>query len=191
MARFLVVLPQKNLIMRILHILDDSIPLHSGYAFRSLALLTEQRRLGWETLHLTTPKQGQTETDEEVVDGWTFYRTQPTANMIGIRVIIREMAATHARIEELVSQHQPDILIRTPLFSMRFPPSGQVVKLGLPVVYEMRASGRCSGRPWHDGGRQLALQTLPRTRNLGFAPGLWNHHNLRRIARRYCIPGRH
>ena len=30
--------------MRILHILDHSIPLHSGYAFRSLALLTEQRR---------------------------------------------------------------------------------------------------------------------------------------------------
>ena len=45
--------------MRILHILDHSIPLHSGYAFRTLAILKEQRALGWETFHLTSPKQGQ------------------------------------------------------------------------------------------------------------------------------------
>ena len=47
-----------NLTMRILHILDHSIPLHSGYAFRTLAILKEQRALGWETFHLTGPKQG-------------------------------------------------------------------------------------------------------------------------------------
>lgn len=35
--------------MRILHILDHSIPLHSGYTFRTLAILKEQRDLGWET----------------------------------------------------------------------------------------------------------------------------------------------
>jgi len=32
--------------MRILHVLDHSIPLQSGYTFRTLSLLTEQRRLG-------------------------------------------------------------------------------------------------------------------------------------------------
>lgn len=44
--------------MRILHILDHSIPLHSGYTFRTAAILREQRALGWETFHLTSPKQG-------------------------------------------------------------------------------------------------------------------------------------
>ena len=44
--------------MRVLHILDHSIPLHSGYTFRTLAILKEQRALGWETFHLTSPKQG-------------------------------------------------------------------------------------------------------------------------------------
>ena len=48
----------RGLTMRILHILDHSIPLHSGYAFRTLAILKEQRALGWETFHLTGPKQG-------------------------------------------------------------------------------------------------------------------------------------
>ncbi len=43
--------------MRILHVLDHSIPLHSGYTFRTLAILREQRALGWETCHLTGPKQ--------------------------------------------------------------------------------------------------------------------------------------
>ena len=46
--------------MRILHILDHSIPLHSGYTFRTAAILREQRALGWETFHLSSPKQGVT-----------------------------------------------------------------------------------------------------------------------------------
>jgi glycogen(starch) synthase len=29
--------------LRILHVLDHSIPLHSGYTFRTLAILREQR----------------------------------------------------------------------------------------------------------------------------------------------------
>ena len=41
--------------MRILHILDHSIPLHSGYTFRTLSILEQQRALGWETYHLTSP----------------------------------------------------------------------------------------------------------------------------------------
>ncbi len=44
--------------MRVIHILDHSVPLQSGYAFRTLAILKEQRALGWETFQLTGPKQG-------------------------------------------------------------------------------------------------------------------------------------
>ena len=43
--------------MKILHVLDHSLPLHSGYTFRTAAILTEQRIRGWETVHLTSPKQ--------------------------------------------------------------------------------------------------------------------------------------
>jgi hypothetical protein len=44
--------------LRILHVLDHSLPLHSGYSFRTLAILREQRALGWQTAHLTTPEAG-------------------------------------------------------------------------------------------------------------------------------------
>jgi hypothetical protein len=126
--------------MRILHILDHSIPLHSGYAFRSLALLTEQRRLGWETIHLTTPKQGESGTDEETVDGWTFHRTRSAKNLSGIRGYFRQMAATQARIEELVHRYRPDILHPHSPVLNAIPAIRAGRKLGLPVVYEMRAS---------------------------------------------------
>ena len=33
--------------LRILHVLDHSLPLHSGYTFRTLSILAHQRRLGW------------------------------------------------------------------------------------------------------------------------------------------------
>ncbi len=61
--------------LRILHVLDHSIPLHSGYTFRTLSLLREQRKLGWETSHLTSPKHTAPSGPEETVDGWHFYRT--------------------------------------------------------------------------------------------------------------------
>jgi hypothetical protein len=39
-------LPEPDERMRILHILDHSIPLHSGYIFRTAAMLRQQRKLG-------------------------------------------------------------------------------------------------------------------------------------------------
>jgi hypothetical protein len=61
--------------MKILHILDHSIPLHSGYTFRTKAILEQQRKLGWETFHVTSPKHGDTTAAIESVDSFTFYRS--------------------------------------------------------------------------------------------------------------------
>ena len=58
--------------LRILHVLDHSIPLHSGYTFRTLSILREQRKLGWETFHLTSPKHTAPSAAEETVEGWHF-----------------------------------------------------------------------------------------------------------------------
>ena len=55
--------------LKVLHVLDHSIPLHSGYTFRTLSLLREQRKRGWQTFHVTSPKQINCTVDEEDVDG--------------------------------------------------------------------------------------------------------------------------
>ena len=88
--------------MRILHVLDHSAPLHSGYAFRTLSILREQRRLGWQTDHLTSPKQGPGPVQVETVDGWTFHRT-PTSKDVGL---LAQMRLTARRLHEVAAELQ-------------------------------------------------------------------------------------
>ena len=68
--------------LRILHVLDHSAPLHSGYTFRTLAILREQHALGWDTLQLTSPKQGPGAATQETVDGLSFLR-EPLREALG------------------------------------------------------------------------------------------------------------
>lgn len=127
--------------MRILHILDHSLPLHSGYAFRTISILREQRAFGWETFHLTTPRQGPTRCLEEDVDGWHFYRTsQPEGVSIPGWRELREIAANAERIAEVAGKVKPDILHPHSPVLNALPAIRVGRRLGIPVVYEMRAS---------------------------------------------------
>ncbi|PKO55321.1 MAG: glycosyltransferase, exosortase A system-associated [Betaproteobacteria bacterium HGW-Betaproteobacteria-21] len=125
--------------MRILHILDHSIPLHSGYTFRTAAILREQRALGWETMHLTSPKQGHTTQAAEEVDGLHFYRSLvPPSGPPGLNEL-RQMRATEARLEQLARELRPDILhAHSPVLNA-IPAIRVGKRLGIPVVYEIRA----------------------------------------------------
>ena len=127
--------------LRILHVLDHSTPLHSGYTFRTLAILREQRKLGWETFHLTSPKHTATQTLEEDVDGWHFFRTPPTGS--GTRLPgLGEMALmrrTERRLAEVAAKVQPQILhAHSPVLNA-IPALRVGKRLGIPVVYEVRA----------------------------------------------------
>ena len=126
--------------MRILHVLDHSIPLHSGYTFRTRAILERQRALGWETCHLTSPKH-RSEVAVEEVDGFRFHRTAPdpfwdrwpVLNQWGV------VRALERRLGELIPVLRPDVLhAHSPaldgLAALR---AGR--RHGLPVVYECRA----------------------------------------------------
>jgi PEP-CTERM/exosortase A-associated glycosyltransferase len=125
--------------MRILHILDHSIPLHSGYTFRTAAILREQRALGWETFHLTSPKQGKSAAEIEDVDGLRFHRTPvPPAGPPVINEL-RQIKATEIRLEQLTRELRPDILhAHSPVLNA-IPAIRVGRRLGIPVVYEIRA----------------------------------------------------
>ena len=68
--------------MKILHILDHSIPMHSGYTFRTRAILEQQRNMGWETAHITSTKHVAESPKEETVDGLHFYRTHGPGGLL-------------------------------------------------------------------------------------------------------------
>ncbi len=125
---------------RILHVLDHSIPLHSGYTFRTLSILREQRKLGWDTCHLTSPKQINCSVAEEDVDGWHFYRTPAVAAStlpgLGELALMRQL---ERRLQQVAERLKPNIIhAHSPVLNAL--PALRVGKrLGIPVVYEVRA----------------------------------------------------
>ncbi|MBC7206070.1 MAG: glycosyltransferase, exosortase A system-associated [Methyloversatilis sp.] len=128
--------------MRILHVLDHSIPLHSGYTFRTAAILREQRKLGWDTHHVTSVKHTAPGPLVEEVDGLIFHRTPWTPGTIDCVPVLREraqMRALEARLFEVARELKPDVLhAHSPVLNA-FPALNVGRRLGIPVVYEIRA----------------------------------------------------
>jgi len=128
--------------MRILHILDHSIPLHSGYTFRTRAIIEQQRAMGWETFHVTGAKQGETEKQVEEVDGLVFYRTPPLSGLQARLPVFNQLAVI-SRLEQtlckIIGEVKPDILhAHSPaLNGVAALRAG--TRFDLPVVYEVRA----------------------------------------------------
>ena len=128
--------------MKILHVFDHTLPLHSGYTFRSAAILRNQRKMGWDTVHLSGPKHLNCSVLEESSDGLHFYRTPlPTgvfAKLPGADPFA-VMGAIGKRLFQLASDLQPDIIhAHSPVLNA-VPAIRVGRKLGIPVVYEIRA----------------------------------------------------
>ena len=128
--------------LRILHVLDHSIPLHSGYTFRTLSILREQRKLGWETFHLTSSKQINCEVAEEDVDGWHFYRTPAVNGKLNDLPVLAQwslMKKLENRLQHVAEQVRPTIIhAHSPVLNA-WPALRVGRRLGIPVVYEVRA----------------------------------------------------
>jgi PEP-CTERM/exosortase A-associated glycosyltransferase len=128
--------------VRILHVLDHSIPMHSGYTFRTRSILREQRRMGWETFHLTSPKHTAAGASEEDVDGLRFYRTAPPPGLLNRIPVVRELALMFAlaqRLAEVAQLTRPDVLhAHSPVLNA-LPALWVGRRLGIPVIYEVRA----------------------------------------------------
>lgn len=128
--------------MKILHVLDHSLPLHSGYTFRTRAILQGQRTLGWETAHCTSAKHKGTYVPMEEAEGLRFYRTPPSKGPVARLPVINQweiVRGLERRLPEVVATEVPDILhAHSP--SLNGIAAVRVGKrLGLPVVYECRA----------------------------------------------------
>ena len=128
--------------MKILHILDHSIPLHSGYTFRTRAILEQQRALGWQTFHLTSAKHTVAEQLIEDVDGLRFYRSLQKQGGVDKLPFFNQWAIVKsliARLDEIIPEIKPDVLhAHSPaLNGLAAIKAGK--KHNIPVVYECRA----------------------------------------------------
>lgn len=124
---------------RILHVLDHSLPLHSGYTFRTRAILKAQQAAGLEVRGITGLRHAAEGPACETVEGLTFHRTPgEPSGPVGLREW-REIARLADAIVALAETWRPDVLhAHSPaLGGMAALRAGR--KLGLPVVYEIRA----------------------------------------------------
>jgi len=128
--------------MKILHVLDHSIPLHSGYTFRTAAILRQQHAMGWETFHLTSPKHYLDGPEEEDIDGLHFYRTPPVSGWMAKLPVFNQLAIISAltcRLEKVLVEVKPDILHAHSPALNGVAALRAARRLGIPVVYEVRA----------------------------------------------------
>jgi PEP-CTERM/exosortase A-associated glycosyltransferase len=123
---------------KILHVLDHSLPIGSGYSYRTRSIVTFQKRLGLEPVVLTSPKQGTASDGLERVDGIAHYRTGQTGGrlpfarelLLMVRLASRIIRVARAEGAELIHAHSPSLNGLPALWAAR--------RLGLPVVYEVR-----------------------------------------------------
>ena len=125
--------------LRVLHVLDHSLPLHSGYTFRTRAILKAQQGLGIEPRAITGLRHVADGPAIEEIDGLTFHRTAGAAGgPPGLREW-REIGRLAAAIEQLCGKWRPDVIhAHSPALC------GEAAlraarRLNLPLVYEIRA----------------------------------------------------
>ncbi|HEY0111719.1 MAG TPA: TIGR04063 family PEP-CTERM/XrtA system glycosyltransferase [Allosphingosinicella sp.] len=125
--------------MRILHVLDHSLPLHSGYTFRTRAIVTAQKARGLEVACLTGVRQGPRRSDPERIEGIDFFRTPSPPQAPSPLREWREIKALERRLEALVDEWKPDHLhVHSPVLNA-LAALAVAKRRGLPLLYEIRA----------------------------------------------------
>jgi glycogen synthase len=133
---------------RVLHVLDHSLPLLSGYSTRSHHALRAQLEWQLAPTVVTSPKHGPA-SGSECIDGITYFRTPTKPNGLGSRVpgagelqLMQRLATRVAQVareqgSQIVHAHSPVLNGLPALWVAR--------RAGLPIVYEIRAF-------WEDAG---------------------------------------
>jgi PEP-CTERM/exosortase A-associated glycosyltransferase len=128
--------------MRILHILDHSLPLHSGYVYRTLGIVNQQRVLGWEPVLLTSGKHYAPGPPREQIGEWEFLRTPSPTGLTAKLPWFRELKIVgdlDRRLDEVIEEVRPQILhAHSPVLNALSALRARR-RHTIPVVYEVRA----------------------------------------------------
>lgn len=137
----------------ILHVLDHSLPLHSGYTFRTRAIMKAQMNAGWKISGITGVRQyqnGQTLNSAieaasqsggtvQEVEGLSFYRTMKESSG---PFLWREINEVRALRDAIIETHavSPFKIIHAHSPALNGLAAAQAAaRLGLPMLYEIRA----------------------------------------------------
>jgi PEP-CTERM/exosortase A-associated glycosyltransferase len=152
--------------MRILHVLDRSLPTVGGYTSRSAALVEHQAALGLSPCVLTGPREPGSET--EIIHGVRHHRTfdpDVAGFLHGVPVAREtvEMIALGRRLRALHREEPFDLVHAHSPVLCGVPAHVVARRLGLPSVYEIRAFWEDAAEQRGQGRRGSARYTATRT----------------------------
>jgi glycogen(starch) synthase len=133
--------------MRVLHVLDISIPMLAGYTSRSRYLVDSQRALGLDPVVVTSPRhENPSGAELEHFGGTRYHRTTPVGgpiadHMRGTPVASEAAEIDHLRrrIVEVGRREKVDIVHGHSSILCGIPAWLASRQLGVPCVYEIRA----------------------------------------------------
>ena len=128
--------------MRILHILDHSLPLQSGYVYRTLGIVNQQRVMGWQPVLLTSGKHHAPGPARERIGEWEFLRTPVPTGLAAKLPWLRELKIIRdlgRRLDDLIDEVRPEILHPHSPVLNAWPAVRAGRRRGIPVVYEVRS----------------------------------------------------
>jgi len=131
--------------MKILHVLDHSVPSLSGYSIRSKYILECQKKLGLQVEAVTSPKHSGPSSGSEEINSIVYHRsgllTSPQRKILSKVPLLSErvlMSALYDRIVEVLSADQFDLIHAHSPVLCGYPALKAARKFGIPVSYEMR-----------------------------------------------------
>jgi PEP-CTERM/exosortase A-associated glycosyltransferase len=124
---------------RVLHVLDHSLPLHSGYTFRTRAIMKAQQACGLDVRGITGLRHTLAGPEVEEVDGLTFHRTPEDPRGPGSLFGWREIGRLAAALDALCRDWRPDILHAHSPALCGLPALRVARRRNIPLVYEIRA----------------------------------------------------
>lgn len=127
---------------KVLHLFDHSIPLQSGYTFRSRSILLQQRAMGYELRAITSNRQGRTANDQEIIDALTFYRTNQGWRWLEDLPLFKQwvtVSSLRKKLKQVIQQWRPEVIhahspLLTALAALPVCKRAQI-----PLIYEIRA----------------------------------------------------
>lgn len=134
--------------MRVLHVLDISVPMLAGYTSRSRYIVINQKALGIEPVVITSVRFENTkQCAMEEIDGIRYHRTpRPDPSVLAAplrdRPVLKEaLEINHLRrrIVDVAKRERPDIIHAHSSILCGIPGYLAARQLGLPFVYEIRA----------------------------------------------------
>jgi len=127
--------------MKVLHVLDHSLPHYDGYAFRSWEIIRFERANGIETVQVTSPKHAGAKAAIEQAEGLEFHRTATLGGLYALPILdqVGVVIALKRRLQDVVAASRPDLLhVHSPSLN-GLAAIGVARAAGIPIIYEVRS----------------------------------------------------